>query len=344
MINLEEKMTIQILYQQGMSKKRIARKLGISINTVRKYLRPNQSLNYRTRSPKPMKLDPYRDYILKRLEAAKPHWIPATVIFREITDLGYAGGISTLRHYMRQQKPSLKEEPIVRFETAPGQQMQIDWAEFKKKPDRLSAFIATLGYSRMSYVEFVNNEILSTLLQCHENAFHYFGGVPREILYDNMKTVIIERHAYGTGKHRLQSGFWDFSKHYGFIPRVCRPYRAQTKGKVERFIRYLRYSFYHPLLSELKILGYCIDPSIANEKVLLWLNDVANQRIHQTTKKIPKKELLKEELQPLPPPYRGVQPVMKEEDEKQKSLMNYADFSTIDLQHDLSYYDDLLGG
>lgn len=93
-------MTIQILYQQGVSKKRIARELGVSINTVRKHLKSDQNLKYRARPPKPMKLDPYRDYILRRLEAAKPHWIPATVIFKEITDLGYAGGISTLRHYM----------------------------------------------------------------------------------------------------------------------------------------------------------------------------------------------------------------------------------------------------
>ena len=125
------------------------------------------------------------------------------------------------------------------------------------------------------------------LKRCHENAFAYFQGVPKEILYDNMKTVIHQRNAYGTGLHRFHPGLWDMAKHHGFKPRLCRPYRAQTKGKVERFIRYLRQSFYIPLAAQLKQSGLTLDVDTANGEVLKWLRDVANVGEHQTTKEKP---------------------------------------------------------
>jgi transposase len=339
MINLEESMTIQIMYKQGYSKKHIARELGISINTVRKYIDDDNCPSYSKRAQKPMKLDPYRSYIKKRLEDAHPHWIPATVIYREIKAQGYTGKESMLRIYMRQQKPVVKEE-VIRFETEPGKQMQVDWAEFRKGENRLAAFIATLGYSRTSYVEFVTDEKLNTLLQCHEHAFDYFGGVPQEILYDNMKTVIVERDCYGEGKHRLQSGFWDFSKYYNFIPKVCRPYRAQTKGKVERFIHFLRYSFYYPLVGELRSSGLIVDQPMANYKVLHWLNEVANQRCHATTGEIPFVRLQKEHqhLQTVPVSYLGA----FSQKEPQKIKNNYIDIMEHSIQHPLDIYDTLL--
>ena len=340
MIYKEESMLIQIMYRQGYSKKGIARELGISINTVRKYIRSGENPSYSSRAPKPMKLDPYRHYIKQRLDTAHPHWIPATVIYREIKAMGYPGRISMLRRYMRQLKPEVSDSSVVRFETNPGQQMQVDWAEFRKGQDRLSAFVATLGYSRASYVEFVTNEKLSTLLRCHENAFEYFGGVTHEILYDNMKTVIIERDSYGPGKHRLQSGFWDFSKHHGFIPRICRPYRAKTKGKVERFIHYLRYSFYRPLASQLKQQGLYLDSLYANQQVLSWLNQVANCRVHRTTNAVPFERLTQEQtkLQPIIPGYCHAATPM----DKSLYRLNTINYSkqNVNLQHDLSQYDN----
>lgn len=336
-------MTIKIMHQQGYSKKRIARELGISINTVRRHL-SSDVMGYTARPPKPLKLDTYRDYIIKRIEHTAPHYIPATVLYEEIKKQGYEGKLTLLRNYLRCLKPTIKDEPIVRFETEPGKQMQVDWAVFQRGKERLSAFIATLGYSRASYVEFVNDERLPTLLQCHENAFCYFGGIPYEILYDNMKTIIIQRDAYGLGLHRLQSGFWDFSKHYGFIPRVCKPYRAQTKGKVERFIHYLRYSFYQPLVGEFKQSNLILDKEIANQKVLLWLEHTANQRIHGTTNHRPCELLLIEQskFQPIPYPYQGHH-INTQEQEVPTPLLRYpAELASISLQHELSIYDALL--
>lgn len=343
MINWETCMLVQIMHKQGYSKKRIARELGISVNTVRKYIISNEAPSYSKRPPKRMKLDPYRDYIKQRLKAAHPNWFPATVLFRELKTMGYTGGETTLRNYLRGQRPVKREEPVTRFETAPGKQMQVDWAEFRKGRDRLSAFVATLGYSRASYVEFVVNEKLHTLLRCHENAFDYFGGIPKEILYDNMKTVIIERNCYGEGKHRFQSGFWDFSKHHGFIPRICRPYRAKTKGKVERFIHYLRYNFYNPLLAEFNHLREPLDVDTANQRVLSWLNRVANCRVHGTTQAVPfeRLELEKEVLESLTAPYFGAR--VSKTEEALDSSRRLSDYSqTLMLQHELSIYEQLL--
>lgn len=339
MIQLEESKVIQILYKQGYSKKAIAKQLGMSINTVRKYLKTGKAPTYSSRSRKLLKLDPYRDYIQKRLQDASPHWVPATVILREIKLQGYAGGYTQLKDYMLTLKRT-KPAPVIRFETAPGYQMQVDWAEFRRGKDRLSAFIATLGFSRACYVEFVTDEKLQTLISCHQNAFDYFGGIPLTILYDNMKTVIIERNGYGPGQHRFQSGFMDFAKHAGFIPKVCKPYRAQTKGKVERFIHYLKYSFYFPLNGQLKAMNLPLDKETANIYVLKWLNEIANQRIHATTGAIPFERLKEEQLQlqSQPPCYK----IPQEDLISEKSCLLYDSLDTVSFQHELHVYDRLL--
>jgi hypothetical protein len=158
--------------------------------------------------------------------------------------------------------------------------------------------------SRATYVEFVTDERVETLIEAHENAFLAFGGTPREVLYDNMRTVVLERHRYGPGRHRFHPGFLDFARHCGFRPRLCAPYRAQTKGKVERFIRDLRESFYVPLASRLAQEGLVVDRETANLAVRRWLREVANARVHGTTGEIPAERLALErtQLQPVPTP------------------------------------------
>lgn len=204
-------------------------------------------------------------------------------------------------------KPAPRPDPVVRFEIEPGQQMQVDWAAIRRTGDRLSIFVATLGWSRVSYVEFVTDERLETLLGCHENAFVFFDGVPREVLYDNMRTVVIGRDAYGPGQHRLQAGFQDFAHHYRFRPLLCRPYRPTTKGKVERFIGYVRSSFLVPPESRLRGSGRPLDLALANAEVRKWLRDVANRRLHATTLAVPMERLGEEQahLLALPEPWSG---------------------------------------
>jgi transposase len=187
MFTREGCMEVKILHRQGKSIRAIALELGISRNTVRKYLRNEIEPAYSARPERPGKLEAFQTYLQERVKAAHPATLPATVLFRELQERGYTGSLSLLRMHLREGRPVTAPEPMVRFETEPGRQCQMDWVEFRKGRDRLAAFVATLGYSRASYVEFVTDEKLETLLACHGNAFDYFGGVPREVLYDNMK-------------------------------------------------------------------------------------------------------------------------------------------------------------
>lgn len=305
MISNEVYVEIELLRKQGLSLRKIAEEVGCAVNTVRRHLESDDLPGYERRKQRSAKLSPFEGYLQERQAAARPAWIPATVLYREIAALGYGGGQSQLRAYLHQLKPTFPVEPVVRFETAPGEQMQVDWVEFRKGRNPLYAFCATLGYSRAGYVEFVTDMKVETLIECHNHAFDYWGGVPQRALYDNMKTVVLERDASGEGEHRFHAGFLDYARHCGFVIKLCRPYRAKTKGKVERFNGYLRRSFYVPLDARLKQAGLTLDAVTANTEVRRWLNEVANERIHGTTQMRPSERLLEERLQNIPAPWRG---------------------------------------
>lgn len=292
MHSLEMVVEIRVLARQSMSIKGIARELGVSRNTVRRYLRQDGKPRYRRRAARPTKVDPFKAYLLQRLEAAKPDWIPAAVLHREIVELGYTGGLTQLKAFLAGHKPQSAADPLVRFETPPGEQMQVDFIVFRRGVDRLGAFVATLGYSRASYVRFVADERVGTVIGCLRRAFEAFGGVPRHVLFDNMKTVVLARDAYAPGQHRFHPELLELAKECGFKIRLCRPYRAKTKGKVERFNRYLRHSFWIPLKARFKASGLVVDMETANTEVGRWLRDVANSRVHGELKERPVDRLL----------------------------------------------------
>jgi len=281
-------MEIRILHRQGKGIRSIARELSISRETVRKYVRsPGLEPSYGPRAKRPSKLDPFKSFIRQRLSDSAPRRLPATVLLRELRERGYDGGISILKGWLAEQRPAVAQPAVKRFETEPAHQAQIDWTTIRRGKDRLSAFVATLGYSRWSFVWFTTDERFEALIDAHERFFDAIDGAPHTILYDNMKTVLIDRNAYGPGQHRFHAGFREFAKHHGFSPRMCAPYRAQTKGKVERFNRYLKESFVWPLESRLKPLDLTLDVDTANAEVGVWLRDVANVRIHAETKQRP---------------------------------------------------------
>ena len=326
-------MEIKVLKRQGRSIAQIVKDTGLSRNTVRKYLRGAMKVQYGPREARPCKLDPFKQYLLERIEQARPDWIPATVLMREIQAASYTGGISQLKAFVRPFK-IVRVDPVVRFETAPGLQMQADFTTIRRGRDRLLAFVATLGFSRATFVRFSRCEQFEDWRDGLIAAFEYFGGVPREVLFDNTKTVIIKRDAYGPQLHRWHAGMLEVAHEYGFQLRVCKPNRARTKGKVERFNGYLKRSFLVPLNATLRAAGLKLDVGTANREVMRWVNEVANTRIHATTGIQPCVRLPEDQAQ------FGALPIRATQDAAAISHANVMPFES--LQHPLSAYQALL--
>lgn len=317
--------------RRGEGVRAIAKQLGCSRNTVRRYLRDEQARRYGPRRPRRCKLDPFHGYLRERIEQARPRWIPATVLMREIAGRGYDGGISQLKAWLAPLKRATPE-PLVRFETAPGVQMQADFTVVRRGRDPLLALVATLGYSRASFVKFTLAEDAATLCAALREAFDYFGGVSAQVLFDNAKSVIIERDAYGEGKHRWNAELLALAEECGFEPRVCRPYRAKTKGKVERFNGYLKGSFLVPLAATLHAAGLQLSAELANVHVRRWLDEVANARVHGTTGAVPVVRLAEERAVMLPAPALKAAP----------RIAPRVATPVESLQHPLAVYDELL--
>jgi transposase len=238
----------------------------------------------------PSKLEPHKDYLLARL-AEFPE-LSTVSLFEEIQAQGYAGGLTILRNFTRPYRIR-RREPVVRFETPPGHQAQVDWAHLGTHvlagiPTPLYLFVFVLGFSRALYAEVTTSTGLAALLDCHLRAFTVLGGIPEEILYDNQKQVVISRSADGP---RFHPEFLAFCGQFGFRPRLCRPYRAQTKGKVERSIGYLKDRFFCG-----RTFTDLLDMNLQLEA---WVRDVANERVHATTGEAPRVRLLREDLRPL---------------------------------------------
>ena len=235
MLNLDQFMNLGFLQKQGHSVPQIARMTGHSRNTVRKLLRAKTAPMPQPRS-RGSKLDAHRDYLAERWQA---HRLSAVRLFAEIQPRGFTGSVKIVRRFLAQLQAAQRIDPrlTVRFETPPGEQAQCDWAEVGRYPQpggttiKVYAFVMVLGYSRYLCTEFTRSMDVATLIRCHQNAFAFFGGWPRRILYDNMRQVVI-------GPDRINPRFLDFVRHHGFEGKRCRPYRPRTKGKVERSVSY----------------------------------------------------------------------------------------------------------
>ena len=166
--------------RRGEGVRAIAKQLGCSRNTVRRYLREQQARRYGPRAARPCKLDEYKDYLRERIEQARPRWIPAPVLLREIQERGYTGGISQLKAWIAPLK-NTESEPVVRFEAPPGKQMQADFTTVRRGRDPLLALVATMDYSRATFVKFSRGEDAATLCAGLREAFDYFGGVREQL-------------------------------------------------------------------------------------------------------------------------------------------------------------------
>ena len=245
MLTMEQWARIRELRGQGLSTVAIARRLGCSRNTVLKHLDASGPPQYSPR-PSGTKLASFQDYLGSRL-AEFPE-LSTTLLFEEIRQRGYTGSYSVLLRYLRPLREPKESKAVVRFETPPGLQAQVDWVQFDRvevdgQRRTLYAFVMTLGYSRARYVEFTLDVSTTTFIACHIHAFAYFSGFTQHILYDNLKSVVLRR-ALLAANSQFNPLYLDFAGHYGLVPRLATPYRAQTKGKVERTARVVRESIY----------------------------------------------------------------------------------------------------
>lgn len=291
MLALEERFMIREMYRKGVSISEIARRTRRDRKTIRQVVTaPELAPAKPSRQVKACKIDPYAPYLEQRMAEGV---LNARKLYGEILAQGYPGKESKVREFVHERRP--EKEPIgsVRFETAPGEQGQVDWGYFgfithHGRTYRLYAFVMTLGWSRASYLRFTISADTTWFIRCHLHAFAYLGGVPRRLLYDNLKSVVLWRDAEDVVHWNPR--FLDFADVAGFAPQACKPYRPQTKGKVENGVKYVRGNFWPGL--------HFRDLDDLNNQALVWLNTTANPRVHGTTGEVPFTRLRLEGLQP----------------------------------------------
>ena len=301
MYSRETRVLLRHYLEQGVSKAELARRLGVSRRTIHHWINTGQldrdlddlAVRYSPRPPVATLLDPYKGIITERLTAFP--LLTAQRLLDEVRAAGYPGGYTRVKDYVRQVRPRALEEPVVRFETPPGFQAQVDFASFNLPWGRRHALLVVLGYSRLLWLRFYPRQTMSTLFRALEAAFAFFGGVPRELLFDQMRPVVTADDRTRGGSLVVNTEFLRFAAHWGFRARACRPYRARTKGKVERPIRYVRQSFFYGR-------DFLNDADLDRQSTH-WLDTVANARRHRGLGEAPRLRFERDErdrLQPLP--------------------------------------------
>jgi len=270
----EDILEILVMHKRGLSQRKIARRLGMSRNTVKKYLDNPEVLGAYGRKKRPSKLDAYEGNIKKWVDEDNEY--TAAWIYDRLRAMGYSGSYELVKLKVRKLKQERNRVAYMRFETEPGLQAQVDFGEFSVDEDfgnstKYYLFSMILGYSRKIYGELVERCDLPTFLDCHIRAFEYFGGVSQEILYDRMKNVFIRKIA---GKDKFNQALTGFALHYGFKPAVTPAYSPWVKGKVERPYSFIREGFWR---------GYSFTYlERANLDLRFWL-EMKEHRIHGTT-------------------------------------------------------------
>lgn len=277
---------------EGLSIRAISRRLSIGRPTVRKILGRTSHAPAPQKLPRVSLLDPYIPFLQEELKRCPE--LTAPTLLERLRARGYTGGITILRDRIRELRPRKPKEAFLTLEHRPGATLQVDWADFGFAipgcPRRVSAFVAMLAYSRLLYLEFTLSQRMGAFLRAMEASLHFFGGLTDADVFDNMKTVVIER----TQKHvRFNPRFLDYARNRGFAVTACNARRANEKGVVERGIGFVRRRFWPGRRFR--------DLFDLNRQATEWRQDFANNRIHETTGKIPSLVFRNEERRHLKP-------------------------------------------
>jgi transposase len=286
--------------RQGVSIRQVARERGVSWRTAKKYMQSTSPPHYKERAPKPSKLQPYEEYIRGRLERFP---LNARKLYEEIQAMGYDGKYTLVKEFVRPIKHDRAVAAELRFETKPGEQAQVDWFHFGPvevdgQRKTLWCFSMILCFSRTRFITYTTDATTPTFIQCHLDAFGFFGGWTDTIVYDNTNNVVIRR-ALKSSDSTLNPLYAHFAGHHGITPRLCKPglEGAKTKGKIERTGQFIRGNFFMGL--DFSSIGDL------NGKAIGWCNKV-NSQVHSTTNAIPLDRLKEEHLRPIDsrPPYQ----------------------------------------
>jgi transposase len=269
---------LRLAYVEGLGVRAIARRLSMARKTVRKLLGRPLAKPAQPPEPRGSILDPYAGAVRKMLEDTPD--LAATAVLERLRPLGYTGGVSILRDRLRELRPALRREPFLTLDFRPGAAVQVDWADFGFAipgcPRRVSAFVMALCYSRHLYLEFTLSQAMGSFLRCMERGLRFFGGTTEADIFDNMKTVVLSPKP---GATVFNPRFLEYARSRGFAVRACNVARGNEKGRVERPIGFIRTRFWPGRrFSDLLDL---------NVQAARWRDEVANNRVHEVTGKVP---------------------------------------------------------
>ena len=282
--------------RQGLTIAQTARALGLHPETVAKWVKRTR-YEARACAPRASRLDLFKDQVVRLLES---HPYSTQQIFQRLQEAGYSGGLTIVKDYVAKVRPA-RREAFLKLAFAPAECAQVDWGEYGSigvgsTRRRLSFFVLVLAHSRRLYVQFTVSQKMEHFLACHEQAFAAIGGVPARIMVDNLKSAVLQRLAGCAPVFNAR--YLDFSRHWGFDIAACAPGRGNEKGRVENAVGYVKKNFLNGLeLSEFNAI---------NPAAQLWLDTVANVRIHGETRRRPIDVFQEEQprLRPLNPmPY-----------------------------------------
>ena len=285
---------LRLSFVEGKSIREISRTLGMSRKTIRRTLlsEPSRPVVLAPSTVRIRILDPYEDTLRQLLRDDEA--IKAPAVLERLREAGFPGGITVVRDRLREIRPRVLHEPFLTLEHPPGDQLQIDWFDagfaLSGVPRRVSGFVAVLAYSRMLYLEFVLSQRFGSFLRCMERALNFFGGTATADVFDNMKTVVLDREG---GVPRLHPGFVEYARVRAFAITVCVPRKPHQKGGVERGIGFVR-SRFMPGRRFASLLDM-------NRQAAEWRNTFANDRVHEVTGKVPRLVFLHDEKPALKP-------------------------------------------
>ncbi len=258
----------------------IARELGVSRDTVDSVIKRRSVRLVPENRARSSILDPFKEQVLELLRREPRITHTATLV--RLREQGYLGGITVLRDFVNANRriPEPKREAFLRLEFAPGECAQVDWGEFGdvfRDGTKIHCFAIVLAHSRYMTIEFTKSEKFEDFIRCHENAFRFFGGVPKECWYDNLASAVTDRLG---NLVKFNARFMAYMGHHGIRPHACNPARGNEKGRVEDLIKFIRMNFWPGREFE--------NFEDLQRQSIGWRNQFANQRLHGSTRKIPR--------------------------------------------------------